>query len=118
MREYWTNVSSNKKNIVLSPTIADAIASAGEGNERTSILKERLKSVSIENEYAKYEQKNKIHRILMQKFRDTNLFGKIDEIEKVFEKTSSKKIVYLDSLKKFGKREGLFVYNCIKDLVG
>ena len=118
VQEYWTNVTLNKKKVYLVPTIADAIVCAGEVNNRTKILRERMKSVSIENEYAKYEEKNRIRKILIEKFQDTNLIDKVDQIEKVFENSSSKKIVYLDSLKRFGKREGLFVYQCIKDLVG
>ena len=118
VQEYWANVNLNKKKVYLVPTIADAIVCAGEVNARTKILRERMKSISIENEYAKYEEKNRIRKILMEKFQDTNLFDKVDQIEKVFENSSSKKIVYLDSLKRFGKREGLFVYQCIKDLVG
>ena len=118
VQEYWANVTLNRKKVYLVPTIADAIVCAGEVNTRTKILRERMKSISIENEYAKYEEKNRIRKILMEKFRDTNLFDKVDQIEKVFENSSSKKIVYLDALKRFGKREGLFVYQCIKDLVG
>ena len=118
VQEYWANVTLNRKKVYLVPTIADAIVGAGEVNARTKILRERMKSISIENEYAKYEEKNRIRKILMEKFRDTNLFDKVDQIEKVFENSSSKKIVYLDALKRFGKREGLFVYQCIKDLVG
>lgn len=37
VQEYWTKVTLNKKQICLVPTIADAIASAGEANERTNI---------------------------------------------------------------------------------
>ena len=66
----------------------------------------------------KYQEKNKIHRILEEKFKDTELFEKVEQIEKIFENHSSKKMIYLDSLKMFGKKEGLFVYHCIKDLVG
>ena len=118
VQEYWANVTLNRKKVYLVPTIADAIVCAGEVNTRTKILRERMKSISIENEYAKYEEKNRMRKILVEKFRDTNLFDKVDQIEKVCENSSSKKIVYLDALKRFGKREGLFVYQCIKDLVG
>lgn len=118
VQEYWMKVAFEKKKIGLFPTIADAIACSGEGSSRTSILRERLKTVSIENEYTKYQEKNKIHRILEEKFKDTELFEKVEQIEKIFENHSSKKMLYLDSLKMFGKKEGLIVYHCIKDLVG
>ena len=118
VQEYWTNVTSNKKKVYLVPTIADAIVCAGEVNDRTKILRERMKSVSIENEYARYEEKNRIRRILIEKFKDTGFCDKVNEIEKIYEEKSSKKIMYLDSIKRFGKKDGLFIYQCVKELVG
>lgn len=118
VQEYWANVTLNKKKVYLVPTIANAIVCAGEVNDRTNILRERMKTVSIENEYAKYEERDKIHKILLEKFKDTRLLDKVNEIEKIYEEKSSKKIMYLDSIKRFGKRDGLFVYQYIKELVG
>lgn len=118
VQEYWKKCATIRKQIVLAPTIADAIVYANESNNRTKMLREQLKNVSLENEFARYDEKNKMHKLLRERFENTQFIERLDEIQEVLEEKSSKKIVYLDSLKRFGKKDGIYVFNQIKELVG
>ena len=42
----------------------------------------------------------------------------MDVIEEIVEKKAGRKVLYLNSLKNFGKKNEIYVYNCIKELVG
>ena len=42
----------------------------------------------------------------------------MEEIQNLFQKQSGKKILYLDSIKTFGKKDGLEIYRKMKSLIG
>lgn len=118
VRDYWQKRSEMKKRITLANTIADAIVSANEANNRTKMLREQLKMVSIENEFVRYEEKMRIRKFLSERFENTEFEDKLDVIEGIVEEKAGRKVLYLSSLKNFGKKNGVYIYNCIKELVG
>ena len=117
VQEYWRECSDTKKRVLLSNTITDGIISANHANERTRILREQEKMVSIEVEYAKYEENRRIHQLLFKQFAGTEYEEHLAEIEEVYEKRNDKKVLYLDSLKHFGRKNGIKIYNEMKKLV-
>lgn len=81
------------------------------------MLREQEKMVSIEVEYAKYEESRRIHQILAKQFEGTEYAKYLSEIEKVYENRNDKKVLYLDSLKCFGRKNGINIYNQMKQLI-
>ena len=92
--------------------------SANENHIRTTQLREELKPVRLETEFARYEERAKIREILKQAFEDTAYEEKLGRIQEVFERQSDKKVLYLDSVKTFGKKDGLEIYRKIRGLAG
>lgn len=117
VQEYWRNCTKHKRRIGLALSVADAIIAMNEPGSRTGEVKMQMKPVSIETEFARYEENEKVRRQLAECFRDTEYIGKLDEIESIFIKKGGNKTLYLDSLKQFGKKDGVVVYNRMKGLV-
>ena len=77
-----------------------------------------FRSVKLETEFARYEERMKIRRILEKEFADTAYEEKLGAIQGLMEKGAGKKILYLDSVKTFGKKDGLEIYRRIKKAAG
>ena len=58
-----------------------------------------------------------MREILEKAFADTGYKEQVGAIQHLLEKQSGKKILYLDSVKTFGKRDGLEIYRRMKRLV-
>ena len=116
VQEYWRECAEPKRRILLSGTIADGIIAANQSNERTILLRERGKMVSIKVEYARYEEGRSIRKMLENQFHDTEYAGQLAKIEEVYENRDNRKILYLDSLKRFGRKDGLRIYNQMKQI--
>lgn len=117
VQEYWRECSDAKRRILLSGTMTAGIIAANQATERTRMLREQEKMVSIEVEYAKYEETKRIHQILAGQFADTEFAEQLSEIEKVYLNRNNKKVLYLDSLKRFGRKNGIQIYNQMKKIV-
>lgn len=117
VQEYWRECSDTRRRILLSGTITEGIIAANQSNERTRLLREQEKMVNIEVEFAKYEETRRIHQMLAKQFADTEYAEQLAEIEKVYENWNDKKVLYLDSLKRFGRKNGIQIYNQMKQLV-
>lgn len=117
VQEYWRECSDVKKRILLSRTITDGIISANQANERTRMLREQEKLVSLEVEYAKYEEAIRIHTLLSEQFAGTEYAEHLAEIEEVYKNRNDKKMLYLDSLKHFGRKNGIQIYNQMKQIM-
>lgn len=92
--------------------------SANENHIRTTQLREERKPVRLETEFARYEERVKIREILKQASEDTAYEEELGRIQEVFERQSDKKVLYLDSVKTFGKKDGLEIYRKIRGLAG
>ena len=117
VQDYWRECSNTKKRILLCGTITEGIISANQANERTRMLREQEKLVSIEVEYAKYEENRRIHQMLAVQFAGTEYAERLNEIEEVYVNRNDKKVLYLNSLKRFGRKNGLQIYNQMKLLI-
>lgn len=117
VQEYWRERSDSQRRILLSGTITASIIAANQATERTRILRDQEKMVSIEIEYAKYEEARHIHQMLAKQFEGTEYADHLAEIEKIYENRNNKKVLYLNSLKRFGKKNGIQIYHQIKQIV-
>ena len=117
VQEYWRECAEPKRRILLAGTITGGIVAANQADERTRVLREKEKMVSIEVEYAKYKESEHIRQMLKNQFDNTEYAGHLEKIEEIYENRDNKKILYLDSLKHFGRKDGLRIYNQMKQIV-
>lgn len=117
VRDYWdVRLPSNKK-MILSPTIEKSLIASNENSERVKSLKSKLNSVDIDVFRAKYEERKRLQEVLKQLFGTTAFVDKLDEIQELVENGDSKKIIYLSSLHRFGRKQGLEIYDRLKPVL-
>lgn len=99
----------------MSPSIEDGIISGNENNERTAELRRLRQKLGIGAYYSNYKEEKRIRTVLQKLFEGTEFESRIEEIQNMIEgKEKSAKIIYLSSLRLFGRKNGLEVYNTIK----
>ncbi len=118
VKDYWRLKAQPKREVVLGPTLEQCILSANENRTRTCQIREQLKHVKLETEFARYQEQMRMRKILEKTFADTVYEGQVGAIQSLLEKQSGRKILYLDSVKTFGKRDGLEIYRRMKRLAG
>lgn len=118
VRDYWRNKEKPSREVILGDTIEKCILSANENRTRTEEIREQLKPVKLEIEFAKYQERIKIRKILEEAFLGSRYEEYMEEIQNLFQKQSGKKILYLDSIKTLGKKDGLEIYRKMKSLIG
>ena len=117
VRDYWdVRLPSNKK-IIISPSVERSLIASNDNSERVKRLKGKLASVDIDVFQAKYEERVKMQQLLQQIFHETEYENKMAEIQDMVETTRSPKIVYLNSLHRFGRNQGLEIYRRIKPML-
>lgn len=115
VRDYWENRAVHKRRILLSSCIEDGIVSGNENNERTRELRRLREKRTIGEYYSAYTERMKIKNVIHKLFDGTQYENRIEEIQSMIEgKEKSSKVIYLNSLHLFGKKDGLEVYNRIK----
>lgn len=116
VRDYWSTYADSERRIVLGESIQQCIISANENSERHRIIKQKLGSVDLETEYARYEERHRLQMRLAEVLADTEYEKLVGKIFDTVGEETSKKVIYLDMLKKFGKKSGLEIYNRIKHM--
>lgn len=66
--------------------------------------------MKLEIEFAKYQERMKIREILEKAFVGSRYEEYMEKIQNLFQKQSGKKMLYLDSIKTFGKKDGVEIY--------
>ena len=118
VRDYWKGYAGKKAEVILGPTLEQCIVSANENLDRTAQAREGLKKVKLETEFAVYKERRRIRETLEKAFMDTEYGEKMGAIQNLFEKQSGRKILYLDSVKTFGRKDGLEIYRKMRCLIG
>lgn len=114
-REYWEKRAVHKRRILLSHSIEDGIVMGNENNGRTKELRRLREKCAIGSYYCAYTERMRIKAVLQNLFADTEYEGRIGEIQGMLEgKEKSAKVIYLDSLRLFGRKGGLEIYNKVK----
>lgn len=115
VQEYWRGRTGNKGNIILNSTIGGCIRTANENNARTSLARVQLQQVSLEEEMKKHREEEKIRRIVEAEFQNTRYTEFLDEIQELLKNAKGKKELYINSLKTFGRKDGVEVYRKMKN---
>lgn len=114
VREYWSSCASPPRGVLLSDSIERSIISANEPNQRTRLARDKLKMVDIGNFFSSYEEGQKLSRLLEKTFADTEFASRTGEIVDILKTGKTPKVIYLDTLHRFGRRDGLAVYKKLK----
>ncbi len=121
VRDYWKG-QKEAREVILGPTLEQCILSANENRLRTSQVREELKPVRLDAEFARYQERMRVRKMLESTLADTGYEEHLGKIQNLFENQSgnqpSKKILYLDFLKTFGKKDGLAMYHMMRELTG
>lgn len=117
VKEYWKSCVSTPRNIILRPDIEQCIFSSGENSLRQKRICLEKKEVNIEEEYKKCAEQQRIHKALEDSFANTDYESLIEQIMRMIESPKPLKILYLDSVKQFGKRDGLSIYHKVKQII-
>ena len=117
VKEYWKSCADVPKNIILRPDIEQCIFSSGENSFRQKKICLEKQELHLEKEYKKYEEQKRIRKALEDSFAHTDYEGLIEQIMEIIESQKSLKILYLDSVKQFGKRDGLNIYHKVKQII-
>lgn len=110
VRDYWQDRSGTKHRVALSESIEHGILAANENSERANLIRSYRKNVDIGNFDAAYQESIKLRRALEAAFERTEYSGRLQEIQELLRPGTSPKIIYLDSLKRFGRKAGQEVY--------
>lgn len=116
IRDYWRSCSASHKNIILRGNIEQCIYSSNENSERRRQIQQKIQEINLEAEYGKYMERQKFRRALEDSFADTEYEGMLEKIITVTERKQSRKLLYLDTLRQFGKKDGLSIYHKVKQI--
>lgn len=117
VRDYWgVRLPSNKK-IILAPSIERSLIASNDNSERVKQLKNKVNGVDINVFQAKYEERKRLQKVLEQIYGNTIFANKLNEIQELLETGENKKVIYLNSLHRFGRKQGLEIYDRLKPVL-
>lgn len=117
VRDYWdVRLSANNK-IIISPSVERSLIASNDNSDRVKRLKNQLSEIDIDVFQAKHEERMRLQEILRQIFGETDYASKMSEIQDMLETAKVPKIIYLNSLHRFGKKQGLEIYRRIKPVL-
>ncbi|MDO4336939.1 MAG: PIN domain-containing protein [Eubacteriales bacterium] len=117
VRDYWdVRLPSNNK-IIISPSVERGLIASNDNSDRVKRLKEKLAGVDIDVFQARYDERMRLQEILRQIFGETDYASKMPEIQNMMETAKTPKIIYLNSLHRFGKKQGLEIYRQIRSVI-
>lgn len=113
LKEFWQERSETENRIVLSDSIEHGIVSANEQSERAAIIREGRKQKDIACTHAALQAEIKQRRLLRSVFDGSAYADRLYDIQEVLQ-LSSLRLMYLESLHRFGFKAGLEVYAMLK----
>lgn len=114
VRDFWASCAAPPRRILLSESIERSIISANEPNERTKLLHARLKNVDIGAFFSAYEEEQKLGKRLAEAFAGTEFASRTGEMADILKTEKTTRDIYLNTLRRFGRRDGLEVYKRLK----
>ena len=118
IRDFWQECSGTKNRVAVSDCIEQGILSSGENSKRSDLIRSYRKTVDIGNFYAAYQENIKVRKALWDTFRGTAFEPRLKEIEEIIRTGASPKVIYLDALRRFGRKDGQEVYRMLKTCDG
>ncbi|MCI8808676.1 MAG: hypothetical protein HFF84_00880 [Oscillibacter sp.] len=114
VREYWAARTDKPRQVLINDSIERSIISANKPDKRTALIHARLKSIDIGNFYSAYAESINLRGQLEEAFAGTGFSDRMGEIEDILKNGKTPKVIYLDALRRFGRKDGLEVYKTLK----
>ena len=114
IRDFWQERSGTKHRVALSESIEHGIITAGENSGRANLIRSNRKLVDIGQFYAAHQENLKLRRALQDLFDGTAYSDRLQEIHDIVKAGASPRVIYLDSLRHFGRKDGQEVYRMLK----
>lgn len=112
--DYWSVRVFPENRLVLKTNISLCINCSAEKTERQNEIRRTYKKLCLEKEFEKLQEKRRIEERLKEAFIGTAYEEMIPEILHIISGSNCPKILYLNSLKSFGRKNGLILYNHLK----
>lgn len=116
VQDYWKMYAKDRL-IGLKPDIERGILSSGEESARQKEIQIDRQNISLEAEFEKYRERKRIQEEIKNVFANTEYESKLEKIVDIIQGEKTPRVLYLDSLKKFGRRDGVLIYNKLKQVV-
>lgn len=114
IRDFWQERSGTKHRVALSESIEQGIITVGEISERAHLIREGRKAKDIGQFYAAYQENLKLQQTLRSVLDGTAYSDRLPDIQDILKSGTSAKVIYLDSLRRFGRNDGQKIYRLIK----
>lgn len=116
VQEYVQNHSKPCGRLICSESIERAIIASNTGEKRTKEVRRQLRTESIESFAAQYTERQRIIKRLHEQFDGSEFESMLPEILAILSgEDQSAKVIYLDSLKRFGRKNGVSIYRRLKN---
>lgn len=115
VQDYWRCRGKHSARIVLSKDILNGINSSKENSMRKKLVTKNFEMISIGKEYAKYNEMCHLRMQLKDIYMDTEYSDIWEEIVAIVETDLTRRDIYLEIIKHFGKRRGLEIYRLLLD---
>ena len=113
--DYWKPRLAVPNQLVRSKTIANGIKLVNGEGSRKAIVNDRMRALDLQAEFARYEERRRIVGTLEEVLSDTEYKILIPKIVDIVIAADRPKILYINSLKSFGRKAGTEVYRKIKN---
>lgn len=114
--DYWKPRLPVQNQLVISKTIAKSIMCVNGEGARKSLVNENMSALELQTMYTKYEERKRIAAGITDLFAGTEHEPLISQIVDMVILSDNPKILYLSSLKSFGRKNGTEVYRKIKKM--
>ena len=115
--DYWKPRLSMSNQLVRCKTLAKAISHVNGESVRKGLVNERMKILDLQTEYGRYEERKRIVTGITDLFSGTDYESLIIQIVDMVILSDKPKVLYLNSLKSFGRKTGTEIYRKIKNCV-
>ena len=113
--DYWRPRLPVQNQLVKSKSIAKSLICVNGEGARKLLVNENMGVLELQAVYAKYEERNRIVAGITDLFVGTDYESLISQIVDIVLSSDKPKILYLTSLKSFGRKNGTEVYRKIKN---
>lgn len=113
--DYWKPRLLVKNQLVKCKTIAKSLMCVYGETTRKALVKNNIGILDLQEEFVKYEERKRIVTKITDLFSNTDYENLIFQIVDVITLSDKPQVLYLNSLKSFGRKTGTEVYRKIKN---
>lgn len=107
---------THKRRVILEKSIRQAIVQEKKSARKNLIISQE-KLLSLSEEYGAYMENMRMHEKCLKLFSGTEMEDRLDEIVELLLDKSSARVLYLNSLKRFGRKCGMETYRELKKIL-